>query len=87
MLITDSVEVFNPVEYKWQVLSHPMTTPRTSFGAAVIDDTIFALGGWVGTELGTSIECFETKTEGAQWRVIDEMPSKRYAFGTVAHDG
>ena len=87
LLISDSVEVYNPVENSWRFLTQSMTTPRTSFGAAVIDDTIFAIGGWVGTELGTSIECYETRNPNGQWRVIDELPSKRYAFGAIAHDG
>jgi len=40
-----TVETFNPVTQEWTTLPN-MTTPRSYAGVAVLDDCLYAVGGW-----------------------------------------
>ncbi len=40
-----TVEAYNPVTQEWRQLAR-MATPRAYVGVAVLDDYIYAVGGW-----------------------------------------
>ena len=83
---TDLVEVYNPVSDTWTKRAD-MPTRRDGLATAVIDDTIYAIGGsgWPqvgagGPALGT-IEVYEPRTN--RWTKRPDMPNLRRSFRTV----
>ena len=83
----DLVEVYDPVSDTWAKRAD-MPTRRDGFATAVIDDTIYAIGGagWPpagnhgGPYLGT-IEVYEPRTN--RWRKRPDMPNLRTSFRKV----
>ncbi|MCG9133009.1 hypothetical protein J5I95_15135 [Candidatus Poribacteria bacterium] len=82
----DLVEVYDPVSDTWTKRAD-MPTKRDGFGTAVIDDTIYAIGGagWPqvgagGPDLGT-IEVYEPRTN--RWTKRPDMPNLRTGFATI----
>ena len=57
--------------------------PRCNHGVAASGSHVYALGGWVGSEIGSSIERFDPV--GNAWQVYGTMPRARYGFGIVAY--
>ncbi|MXV73146.1 hypothetical protein F4Z99_02575 [Candidatus Poribacteria bacterium] len=79
----DLVEVYDPVSDTWAKRAD-MPTRRDGFATAVIDDTIYAIGGngWPqvgagGPALGT-IEVYEPRVN--RWRKSSDMPNLRRGF-------
>jgi actin-binding protein IPP len=60
-----------------------MTVPCCNHGVTACEDYIYALGGWVGSEIRSSIERYTPDF----WEVYGTMPFARYGFGIVAHQG
>ena len=50
-----------------------------------MDNLLYALGGWVGEDIGGSIERYDPVVN--EWKLIGEMPEPRFSMGVVAHDG
>lgn len=82
----DIVEVYDPVSDTWAKRAD-MPTRRDGFATAVIDDTIYAIGGsgWPqvgagGPPLGT-IEVYEPRTN--RWGKRPDMPNLRTSFRMV----
>jgi len=82
----DLVEAYNPISDTWAKRAD-MPTRRDGFATAVIDDTIYAIGGagWPqvgagGPALGT-IEVYEPRIN--RWTERPNMPNLRTGFGTV----
>jgi hypothetical protein len=65
-----SVEKYNPTTNAWMQVPD-MSQPRKEFGIAVIDDTIFALGGIQGYTLRNSVECYDEKSN--KWTAARDM--------------
>ncbi len=62
-----------------------MTVPRCGLGLAALDGALYALGGWVGLEIGVTVERFDPDV-GA-WSKIDKMQTPRFAFGITSYQG
>ena len=82
----DLVEVYDPVSDTWAKRAD-MPTRREGVRTAVIDDTIYAIGGsgWPqvgagGPALGT-IEVYEPRVN--RWRKKSDMPNLRTSFATI----
>ena len=82
----DLVEVYDPVSETWAKRAD-MPTRRDGIATAVIDDTIYAIGGagWPqvgagGPALGT-IEVYEPRVN--RWTKRPDMPNLRTSFRTV----
>jgi len=84
------IAAFNPVsasdlvEDSWNTKT-PMRQPRLALGVAVVDDKIYAIGGysengWVGTN-----EQYNPKTD--EWITKKSMPTPRSAFAIAAYQG
>jgi actin-binding protein IPP len=59
-----------------------MLQARTDFAMCTIDDKLYVFGGWIGSDVGNSIECY-TPIEN-KWFQISTMPTLRYDFACVA---
>ncbi|MCY3722445.1 MAG: hypothetical protein OXG97_09515 [Candidatus Poribacteria bacterium] len=82
----DLVEVYDPAADTWAKRAK-MPTRRDGFGAEVVRETIYAIGGsgWPhdgqgGPALAT-IEAYHPKTN--RWRKKPDMPNLRWVFSTV----
>jgi len=50
-----------------------------------LDGYIYAFGGWVGEDIGGSIERYDP--EGNQWHLVSKMPEPRFSMGICAYNG
>ncbi len=53
--ILASGEVYDPAEDRWRDMAS-MRVPRCEFGMCAVAGKIYAFGGWVGEDIGGSIE-------------------------------
>jgi len=85
-LISDCVECFDPViSSQWQTIQ-TLTIPRCSAGACAVNDQIYVFGGWIGAEIGKSVEFYDPQRR--KWTVINTFRGvPRYSMGVVEHDG
>lgn len=85
-LISDCVECFDPViGNRWQTVQS-LTVPRCSAGACAVDERLYVFGGWIGAEIGKSVEFYDTRRKN--WTMIDSFGGvPRYAMGVVEYNG
>jgi len=76
-----SVEMYDPVTRKWGATAG-MTTQRSRVGVAVVDDVLYAIGGYDGRERLDTVEAFYPDLK--LWKTVSSMNSKRSALGAVA---
>lgn len=62
-----------------------MTIPRCEFGLCAIGGTLYAIGGWVGEDIGGSIECYDPIKNS--WNVLGDLPEPRFSMGVVSFEG
>lgn len=48
----------DPQTDTWEPLN-PMIMPRCEFGLCAIGGVLVALGGWVGEDIGSTMECYD----------------------------
>jgi N-acetylneuraminic acid mutarotase len=81
---------FDPATGKWTALPD-MPTPRSSFDAAVLDGTLYVVGGW-NLQEGNNGEFLSTmltldlNAKQPAWK-SHPVPFKRRALSVAAHDG
>jgi N-acetylneuraminic acid mutarotase len=68
-----SIPLVMAAEDSWETLE-PMPTARCSFGVAVVDGKIYAIGGWNGSYLNTN-EMYDPATD--TWTTKRSMPTAR----------
>jgi len=85
-----TMEVLDPITNQWTSLDS-MPTDRGLAACAVVDDTIYVIGGIRGylnaldyTGLKT-VESYDITT--GQWNSKSEMPTKRWGHSAVAYNG
>ncbi|XP_007664546.1 actin-binding protein IPP isoform X2 [Ornithorhynchus anatinus] len=83
-MIFDCTECYDPVTKQWTTVAS-MNHPRCGLGVCVCYSAIYALGGWVGAEIGTTIERFDP--EENTWEVVGNMVVPRYYFGCCEMQG
>jgi len=76
-----TVEKYDPVTRKWRP-SAEMTTKRSRVGVAVVDDVLYAIGGYDGRERLDTVEAFYPEKKA--WETVASMDSKRSALGAVS---
>ncbi|KAL1444984.1 hypothetical protein MTO96_029399 [Rhipicephalus appendiculatus] len=62
---TNNMITYNCRAQKWRVMGSQCTTPRAHHGAAVIDSSIYFVGGYNGHEYCHSVVCFDVPL--ARW--------------------
>lgn len=79
---------------EWQKLPD-LPEPRSSMDAALLDDSIYVIGGWTMNGNGAETKWLETawklklNSDGthSDWQTIAPPPFKRRAMAVAAHDG
>ena len=56
---------------------------RCSFG--LLYGNLYAIGGWVGEDIGGSIEKYDPGQN--EWRLEGDLPEPRFSMGAVSYDG
>lgn len=82
---------FDPKTKKWEQLP-PMPTPRSSFDAIVIGDTLYVVGGWSmqgdkDAEWQETALAVDLTQSPLKWRTIAKPPFQRRALATATLDG
>ena len=62
-----------------------MTVPRCGLGLISLDGSLYALGGWVGLEIGDSVEKYDPSV--GVWSKVDKVRTPRFAFGVTSYQG
>ena len=86
-----SVAAYDPATKKWTDLA-PLPEPRSSFDAAVLDNTIYVVGGWSmqgdgDTTWATNAYALDLSDQASGWKTLPEPPFQRRALSVAAHDG
>ncbi len=86
----DGFAVFDPKKGSWRDLPS-MPVARSSFDAAVLDDTIYVVGGWrMGNgepEWLDSAIAIDLSNDELTWEELPTPPFHRRAMAVAAHDG
>lgn len=62
-----------------------MVVPRCEFGLCALNGTLYAVGGWVGEDIGGSIERYDPILD--EWRLEGDLPEPLFSMGVVAYEG
>lgn len=62
-----------------------MIVPRCEFGLCAFGGTLWAIGGWVGEDIGGSMECYDPIKNA--WRMVDDLSEPRFSMGVVSFEG
>lgn len=82
--ITDRMDILDVATGTWTV-GPPLPTARGGSGAAVIDGSIYVVGGETATHAFDDAETYDTALE--TWVAIAPMPGARHGVGVVAVEG
>ncbi|CAI9725152.1 actin-binding protein IPP [Octopus vulgaris] len=82
-LICDTVECFDPTTGAWSGIAC-MNFPRCNLALCADRYHLYAIGGWIGSELGATIEKYDSTLD--QWMVCGKVNTLRYAMGYVEHE-
>lgn len=69
-----TVEVYNPVTEQWE-LAEAMSILRSRVGVAVLNNKLYAFGGYNGVERLSSVEVFDPIKK--TWNIVSPMHRKR----------
>lgn len=73
-----ATEYYDPTLKKWK-LAESMETVRSRVGVAVLDDVLYAIGGYNGHERLATVETYNMKTK--KWSPAPSMKCRRSALG------
>lgn len=76
-----TVEVYNPLTERWE-LAEAMSILRSRVGVAVLNNKLYAFGGYNGIERLSSVEVFDPAIKS--WNIVSPMHRKRSALGAAA---
>lgn len=62
-----------------------MKEARCEFGLTGWNGRLLALGGWVGSDMGASVEIYDPVAD--EWTMLGRMPEPRFAMGVVNFEG
>lgn len=83
---TNLIEVFDPATNAWSTIP-PLPMAMNHLQAAVVEDKLYVLGGYVGSTFTPTDEVFEYDPASNQWTMKARMPSARGAAMTGVMDG
>lgn len=69
-----TVEVYNPLTERWE-LAEAMSILRSRVGVAVLNNKLYAFGGYNGIERLSSVEVFDPAKKS--WNIVSPMHRKR----------
>ncbi len=72
------------VTNSWSRLA-PMIKPRCGHGLIAHAGYLYAIGGWVGLDIGPSVERYDF--ESGVWNLHDKTATPRFAFGAMEYEG
>lgn len=67
--------MYDPQEDVWTSISS-MVIPRCEFGLCAHNGYLYAFGGWVGEDIGGSIERYDPIAD--EWKLESNMPEARF---------
>jgi len=73
----ESIEVFDPVLGEWR-LGPNMTIPRSNVGVAVLEDRLYAVGGFSGNVDAWCVLSASYSIEGFRYRFAKKLSLKRH---------
>ena len=76
-----TVEVYDPIQGRWRD-AEAMSMLRSRVGVAVMQNRLYAIGGYNGQERLNTVEVFDAQT--GRWSKVASMNCKRSAVGAVA---
>jgi len=76
-----TVEVYDPIQGRWRD-AEAMSMLRSRVGVAVMQNRLYAIGGYNGQERLNTVEVFDAAT--GRWSKVAAMNCKRSAVGAVA---
>jgi len=76
-----TVEVYDPIAGRWKD-AEAMSMLRSRVGVAVMQNRLYAIGGYNGQERLNTVEVFDAQT--GRWSKVASMNCKRSAVGAVA---
>uniref|UniRef100_A0A1B6DBJ8 Kelch-like protein diablo n=1 Tax=Clastoptera arizonana TaxID=38151 RepID=A0A1B6DBJ8_9HEMI len=76
-----TVEVFDPIEGRWQ-MAEAMSMLRSRVGVAVMKNRLYAFGGYNGSDRLSTVEVFDPNKR--VWSKVSPMYCKRSAVGAAA---
>jgi len=76
-----TVEVYDPITRRWRD-AEAMSMHRSRVGVAVMQNRLYAIGGYNGQERLNTVEVFDA--ESKKWSKVASMNCKRSAVGAVA---
>ena len=79
-----TVETYDTLTGLW-VPGVPMTTLRTRVGVTVLDNKLYALGGFDGHKRLSTVECYDPQMK--EWKAVTSMNTRRSALGAVVLNG
>uniref|UniRef100_A0AAY5F4D7 BTB domain-containing protein n=1 Tax=Electrophorus electricus TaxID=8005 RepID=A0AAY5F4D7_ELEEL len=77
------VERFDSFSQYWTTVSS-LHQARSGLGVTILE-ALYALGGWIGSEIGKTMERYDPAEN--KWEVIGSMPVPRYYFGCCELQG
>lgn len=77
---TGVLEVYDPVGNSWSTKTSLM--PRYGLSSAVVDDRIYAFGGFIGTAAVGVVQSYDTTLNS--WSAEASLPTARWALGSGA---
>ncbi len=86
-----SVAIYQPAKDQWSKLPS-LPEPRSSFDAAVLNDTVYVFGGWQlngdsDSEWHQTAWSLDLSDADATWAKLPQPPFKRRAVSVAAHQG
>lgn len=69
-----TVEVYNTLTERWEI-AEAMSILRSRVGVAVLNNKLYAFGGYNGIERLSSVEVFDPSTKS--WNIVSPMHRKR----------
>ncbi|CAH3183560.1 unnamed protein product [Porites evermanni] len=79
-----TVEAYDTLTGQW-LPGVAMSTLRTRVGVAVLDNKLYALGGFDGHKRLSTVECYDPQLKS--WKAITPMNTRRSALGAVVLNG
>lgn len=84
--ILATVECLDSMSMQWTTQTAQMITARKLFGAAVIEHTIYIVGGYrdSGTDIGNSMESLDMSDPATTWVERPDMPTSRWYLAATS---
>lgn len=77
---TEEPSVNNEIETNIKI--QHLNQARTDFGMCTIDDKLYVFGGWIGSWVGDTVECYSPIEN--TWFTISTLQTLRYEFACVS---